>query len=283
MNKKKKLSLLLLILLLLGLLSASVLASRLGNLNKKKDDGVTIPIGDDAQKVSQSDEDEDVPLEAELVIKKDATIFCTYYEDGHVTVRSGDGDEVVAPGTMRNYNFALMNTKNASLDYELYITATVEGLEDTENFPVLGRMKGPDKWVIGKGGKYVPILKMPKRADTGVLAGGNIATYTFGWKWPFESGNDELDTMLGNMTIEEPIILKINIRIYAWNDEIPDKPGGEPPSPPTGDDFNIGFWMSLMIISLFAFVAVLAKDRKERGSVQEVIAQTAGGNEEKRE
>jgi len=280
MNKKKKLSILLLILLLLGLLTAAVLASRLGNLNKDDGDN-TISIGDDSGKVDTGDDD--APLEAELLVKKDATIFCTSYEKGHVTVLSGDGDKVIAPGTKWNYKFTLLNTKNASLDYEIHIKATVEGLEDTKNFPVLGRMRGPDKWVIGKGGRYVPVLEMPVTADKGVLAGGNTATYTFGWKWPFESGNDELDTLLGNMTIEEPIILKIHISVYAWNDEIPDKPGGDPPAPPTGDDFNIGIWMTLMIISLFVFVAVLAKEKKERSTVQAVLSRTSGEKEERRE
>lgn len=268
------------ILLLLGLLTAAVLASRLGNLNKDDGDN-TISIGDDSGKVDTGDDD--APLEAELLVKKDATIFCTSYEKGHVTVLSGDGDKVIAPGTKWNYKFTLLNTKNASLDYEIHIKATVEGLEDTKNFPVLGRMRGPDKWVIGKGGRYVPVLEMPVTADKGVLAGGNTATYTFGWKWPFESGNDELDTLLGNMTIEEPIILKIHISVYAWNDEIPDKPGGDPPAPPTGDDFNIGIWMTLMIISLFVFVAVLAKEKKERSTVQAVLSRTSGEKEERRE
>ena len=283
MSKKKKLSILLLILLLLGLLTAAVLASRLGNLNKKKDDGNTISIGDDSQKVSSDTEDDDAPLEANLMIYKDAKIFCTSYDDGRVTVLSADDDKVIAPGTKRNYKFTLYNSKNASLDYKLYVTATVEGLDNPNLLPVQARLKGPDKWVTGNYGNYIPVLDVNKAVDEGVLAGGNTATYVFGWQWLFE-GNDELDTMLGNMALEEPIILKINIRVYAWNDEIPDKPGGEKPdSPPTGDDFNIGFWMSAMIISLFAFVAVLARDRKERSYVQEILSQGANEDQNQRE
>ena len=284
MNKKKKLSLLLLILLLLGLLTAAVLASRLGNLNKKKDDSdATIAIGDDAERVNTEDSsDGDVPLEARLVVRKDAKIFCTSYEDGHVTVRSANGNKVIAPGTKWDYKFTLKNEKNASLDYKLYFSAEVEGLEKTGKFPVQARLKGPEKWAVGSSTKYVPVLKIDELVDEGVLAGGNTASYTFGWKWPF-NGDNEFDTMLGNLAIDHPIILKIHIWVYAWNDEIPDKPGGDPPAPPTGDNFNIGLWMSLMIISLLVFVAVLARDRKERSAVQAFLAQTADETEEKRE
>lgn len=278
MNNKKKLSILLLILLLLGLLTAAVLASRLGNLNKKKDDGNTISIGDDSQKVSS--DDEDAPLEAELVITKDATIFSTKYDDGRVTVLSNDDQKVIAPGTKRGYKFTLHNSKNASLDYIVYVTAKVEGLDNPRMLPVVARLRGPGKWVTGNYGHYIPVLDLNNIVDQGVLAGGNTATYVFGWQWPFE-GNDELDTMLGNMALEDPITLKINIRVYAWNDEIPDKPGGE--VPPTGDDFNIGFWMAAMVISLFAFVAVLARDRRERSRVQEFLAKASDVSEDKRE
>ena len=158
MSKKKKLSILLLILLLLGLLTAAVLASRLGNLNKKKDDGNTISIGDDSQKVSSDTEDEDAPLEANLMIYKDAKIFCTSYDDGRVTVLSADDDKVIAPGTKRNYKFTLYNSKNASLDYKLYVTATVEGLDNPNLLPVQARLKGPDKWVTGNYGNYIPVF-----------------------------------------------------------------------------------------------------------------------------
>jgi len=281
MNNKKKLSILLLILLLLGLLTAAVLASRLRNMNKNKDDGTTISIGDDARKVSNSD-GEDVPLEADLVVKRDLTMFCTYYEDGHVTVRSAGGDKVIAPGTKWDYKFSVMNNKSASLDYEMYMTVTVECENEFDYFPVQGRLKGPEKWLFGSAKKYIPLKEVGMRVDEGVLAAGHVANYKFGWKWPFE-GNDELDTMLGNLTAETPITVKIVIWIYAWNDEIPDKPGGERPSPPTGDDFNIAVWMTVMVLSLFAFVAVLAKDRKEQSKVQSVLARVAEKGEEKRE
>ena len=282
MNKgKKKLSILLLILLLLGLLTAAVLASRLGNLNKKKDDGtVTIPIGDDAKKVSEADED--APLEAEIKVESEGSIFRVSYDTGRVTVFSSNGEKLVAPGTKWNYKFKLINTKNTTLDYELYVSATVEGLEDQSLLPITARLKGPEKWVVGGAKEYVPLLDVNKIRDVGVLAADHSASYSFGWQWPFE-GDDELDTMLGNMTVEEPIRVKILIWVYAWTDEIPDKPGGDPPSPPTGDDFNIGLWMSVMIISLFVFVAVLGRDKKKRFCAREAILMPSGANEDQRE
>ena len=88
--------------------------------------------------------------------------------------------------------------------------------------------------------------------------------------------------MLGNTSFTNPIVLKLNIWVYAWNDKIPDKPGGEP-VPPTGDDFNIGIWMSLIIISMLVFIAVLARDRKKRGNARELIDKTSDDDEIKRE
>lgn len=283
---KKQLSILLLILLVLGLLSAAVLASRLGNQkNQKKDDGNTIPIGDDAERVSEDgEEDPDKPLEAELKVIHDDNLFRVSYSNdtGKVTVLSSEGDKVIAPGTIRYYNFSLLNTKDVSLDYELHVTVTIEGTDYV--IPVVARLKGPDKWVSGKGAAFVPVLDLNDLRERGVLAGGNRADYRFTWKWPFKEGEeaDEFDTMLGNLAMEGDLILRIRISIYAWTDEIPDKPGGYDPSPGTGESFNVTFWVTLMVLSLFAFVAVLARDKRRQTPVQEALGY-AEANQDKRE
>lgn len=279
----KTLSAILLLLLLLGLASAAVLASRIGDLTKRDDGTESIPIGDNASKDtdgSGSDAtDSEGNQEAELVFKKDLFIFKTSYnnENGEVTVLSGDGRKVVAPGTSWSYKFSLENVKDVSLNYSVSVQVIIEGTEILEidsAFPVQARMKGPADWLRGEGGAYVPVAELDGLKDNGVLASGNKADYRLTWKWPFESGEDgdSLDTLLGDLSaLKGDVSLTIRINIYATDSTDPDEPGGEP-IPPTGDDFSIGLWLSMMIISFFVFVAVLSREKRKLSPVQQALA-----------
>ena len=300
---KKKLSIILLILLFLGLLTAAVLASRMGFFTKQ-DAKNYYDISNDtggntgSDVVSQTTEeqtanDTNAPGDERadgVVIVEEVKIFkVSYNETGEVTVKTCDGDKLIAPGTNWKYDFTVRNTETFSMDYTLRVEAFVTGTELT--LPVLGRMKGPNGWMTAGEGEYVPVLELDGLSHNGVLAGGNTEDYKLSWKWPFESGvgsdleaADAFDTMLGNLAVDEDLVLTIRFYIYAEADIDPEQPGGDKPySPGTGDDFRIGFWLAAMIISLLVFIAVLAREKKERTAVQEALAYGVGERENKEE
>ena len=265
-NNRKKIPVILLILLILGLISSVLLSSVLnGMLQRKKQNN--IPIGDDiSSDVVSSDggegEDNQMPLD-EFKVVHSKRIFCVSNANGkgETTALSDDGEKIIAPGTSWNYSFSLQNTKNFTLRYAVRTEAIIEGLDEGMTLPVLSRLKGPNGWLTKQGNQYTPVLELNDILDNGVLSPNTEAKYRLGWQWPFESGNDELDTMLGDLALEKDITLYINIYVYAREETDQDIYGGEP-IPGTGDDFRIGFWLAAMIISLFAFIAVLANSRR---------------------
>ena len=269
-GKRRRVAIILLLLAILLLLSMVALASRIGGFTwfEKKNE---IPIGEET--VSSEDDNQNTetkkPLSAEMVVEHDVEIFRVSYANGEaqVTVLSGNGDKLIAPGTSWEYAFTLRNAKDVAIDYTMRVEARVEGMEDVDgSLPVTARLSGPDGWLTDESGSYIPVLGLNDVNDSGVLSRGNIADYQLEWQWPFESGGeeaDEFDTMLGNIAaLDHDIILYINIIVEAEADTDPDAIGGV--SPPTGDDFSAALWVTLMVVSLFAFVFVLIRNGEEK-------------------
>ena len=269
-GKRRRVAIILLLLAILLLLSMVALASRIGGFTwfEKKNE---IPIGEET--VSSEDDNQNTetkkPLSAEMVVEHDVEIFRVSYANGEaqVTVLSGNGDKLIAPGTSWEYAFTLRNAKDVAIDYTMRVEARVEGMEDVDGLlPVTARFSGPDGWLTDEGGSYIPVLGLNEVNDSGVLSGGNIADYKLEWQWPFESGGEEadaFDTMLGNMAaFDHDIVLYINIIVEAEADTDPDAIGGV--SPGTGDDFSAALWVTLMVVSLFAFVFVLIRNGEEK-------------------
>lgn len=127
------------------------------------------------------------------------------------TVVSAKGDTVIAPGTQGEYTFRLNNPD----DVEVLYSVTLDGLfsvEDTEHLiPILVRMKGRDGgYLIGSDQDWAYISELKAISDAGTLKGKTSRYYTIEWTWPYESGNDALDTMLGNgeLSIDGAPLLK---------------------------------------------------------------------------
>lgn len=258
---RKKVSILLLILLILGLITTVLLASLLNGMSKKKKRNY-VPIDNNtSSSVSSGEGDAD---EGEFRLVHSKKIFCSSYKNGKgkVTVLSDDGKKVIAPGTSWNYSFSLHNDKSIKLRYTMRMEAVVEGLDKGLTLPVVSRVKGPRGWLTKDGANYTPVMDLNKVVENGVLSPNTIADYKLSWQWPFESGDDELDTLLGDTAANDhDITLYINIYVYACEETDEEVQGGDP-IPSTGDNFSVGFWLATMIISMFAFIAVLANARR---------------------
>ncbi|MBR5558829.1 MAG: hypothetical protein IKU72_01115 [Oscillospiraceae bacterium] len=202
-------------------------------------------------------------------------IFRTSYsEDGYtVTVQSGNGDKIIAPGTENKYTFKLKNNASALMDYTVSMEATIQPAGIT--IPVEGRMSRYDGlWVAGGEDSYVDITAMNGQLDQASLHGGRFVYYTLDWRWPFD-GNDELDTLLGDMAAHEDISLTIVITTTATERTAPPGGGGGGGSDPddpigiippdTGDISQSQMWMIIALIA-FALLMLLmfAEEREKR-------------------
>jgi LPXTG-motif cell wall-anchored protein len=176
----------------------------------------------------------------------DVEIFRISYKNGsgQVTVNSSNGDKLLAPGTTNRYQFALENTGNVALDYTLSMEAYFS--HQDHPIPIYARVvdyKG--NYLLGTAENTVDVLGLNDVQKSGSLTAGYIAPYTLEWEWPFEL-DDQYDTMLGNMAVDEDITLTIVIKTTASYSEKPDTEAG---LPQTGDDTNILLLTGLMVAS----------------------------------
>ncbi len=191
-------------------------------------------------------------------------IFCVSYVNGEqvITVNSGNGDKVIAPGTENSYTFKLKNTGNVALDYTVEIDACFTPA-DIE-IPITGRLNRYDgKWVVGGKDEYAKVSVLDTAEDNATLGAGKYTYYTLDWLWPFESGNDELDTMLGNLAVDQELTFTIVIKTTATESSNPYDDSGITP-PQTGDNTNLTLWIVLAVSSFAMMIFLLFYQKKEK-------------------
>lgn len=207
-------------------------------------------------------------------MEAEAEIFKFSYdnESGKTTVIGveGNDDKLIAPGTSNLYQFTLSNPGNVALDYTLTMEAWVTGTE--LRIPVIVRLWDyTNKYIVGSSDGMVDVMELNTVEEKAELAAGRYAVYTLEWEWPFEWGDDEYDTMLGDLAAfgEEDLVLHIVIRTVAEYDDEPDDPdAGETTPPKTGDKAPLVLLILLCIgsfIGLLAmFIAFIKSGRKEK-------------------
>ena len=265
-----------LILVILVAASTIVMAERMSGYYL--DDTGAIPITNEIQEMEEDSDEvteeastaenaefgvEDV--EGEWTTNTKVDIFRVSYENGEnvVTVLSDDGEKVIAPGTNNAYSFKLKNTGDVPVSYEMNVKAyiTPEGTD----IPVKARVSRYDGiWLAGDKDNFVDVLELNNIEEKANLGSGKYTYYTLDWQWPFEQGTDELDTLLGNMAVDEDLVLTIEIQTTAQADESADDDGII--SPKTGDDFHTVLWIAIavcMIALIFLLLFTRRKDDEE--------------------
>lgn len=190
-------------------------------------------------------------------------IFKVSYENGQqeVTVNSSDGDKLIAPGTENSYVFKLKNTGNVALDYTVTVDAyiTPEGTP----IPVTGRLSRCDgKWIVGSSEGYGDVAALNAGEDSATIGAGKYTYYTLDWLWPYESGDDELDTSLGNSAVDEDLTFTIVISTTAEGNYAPTEDVGRIP-PKTGDEMNLALWSALGVGALILLVILIVYQVKD--------------------
>ena len=191
-------------------------------------------------------------------------VFSISDENGEkkITVQSSNEDKVIAPGTEFSYVFKIKNTGNVALDNEVQVNAYIT--PDDVIIPITGRLSRYDgKWIAGDKENYAEVDELDLAADVTTIGAGKYAYYVLDWKWPFESGDDELDTMLGDMSVTQEITFTLEVTTYSVESPDPGADGGIG-APQTGDTSNLMLWLSLAIGALFILLILFFIDRKDR-------------------
>lgn len=163
------------------------------------------------------------------------------------------------------YTFWLKNTGNTAVDYEMELEAYLT--PDKAELPVDARMKSYEgAYLLGNDSKWDSVLKLDGIRDKATLGVNRYAQYTLEWQWPYESGDDDYDTWLGNQAVNEDIALTIVIRTTASANIEPGAGGG---LPKTGDTSNITFYIILAGAALFVMVLILFLAVGRRGEQEE--------------
>ena len=139
------------------------------------------------------------------------------------TVVSADGAKVIAPGTRNAYKLDISNNTEEDLYYGFKVYAEVKNSPERNGeplkLPVELTVTGPDKdqTLVGldgeSGHKYLNGYSIRK---------GRVQSFAFTWKWDYETGDDEADTLWGNASAgadpgKEPE-LDVYIQIYMGKD-----------------------------------------------------------------
>lgn len=191
-------------------------------------------------------------------------IFRVSYANGQqvITVNNDNGEKLIAPGTENSYTFKLKNTGNVALDYTVSVDAYFTPGDIV--IPITGRISRYDgRWLAGDKNTYADIQALDSAEDKDTLSAGRYSYYTLEWLWPYESGNDELDTLLGNMAVDQDLIFTVVIKTTAAESGDPQAVGGLK-SPQTGDTSNITLWLVLLAASaLVLLLLILLPKRQE--------------------
>lgn len=190
-------------------------------------------------------------------------IFRVSYVNGEkvITVNSDNGDKLIAPGTENSYTFKLKNTGNVALDYTVAVDAYFTPGDIV--IPITGRISRHDsEWIVGDKNTYADVKDLDQAEDTATLGAGRYAYYTLDWLWPYESGNDDLDTLLGNMAVEQELVFTIVITTIATESSDPYVDWGIN-SPQTDENSHITLWITLMVVCFTTLILLAILTRQK--------------------
>lgn len=161
----------------------------------------------------------------------DVSIFQTSYENGEklTTVLSQTGDKIIAPGTISTYDFCICNEGNVAIAYDLNFSFlfSIEGMQmDVGTFPLLIRLRrNASEYLVGGKDSWVAIQSDKLGEYKGILGVNSYEHFILEIQWAFE-GNDIMDTVLGNTSVDVPVSLHFEIDSTAQEHFDPKAKGG---------------------------------------------------------
>lgn len=194
-------------------------------------------------------------------------IFRSTYKDGkgEAIVISQTGDKVLAPGSTSSYKFAMYNNGNMAVMYETDIdfALLVNGKESTTTqLPLKVKLyTDSGKYLVGSENEWTNINDVEIDSYISQLGASSYEGFTLEVKWDYESGNDELDTLLGNQSAasdgknNKGVSVDLKINTYAEEHIDPTAKGGTVVNEEGRDEVEHGgtvriLWFILLFINI---------------------------------
>ena len=163
---------------------------------------------------------------------KEVTIFKKNYVngEGETTVVSQDGTKLIAPGTQSTYKFTMYNNGNMAVVYEIDLDFELKIGDKIQNevlFPLKARLLIENGcYLIGDETEWVNVADATLSKHVSVLGARSYETFVLELLWEFDGGNDALDTMYGDASVEKGVKLTLGINTYAEEHIDPAATGG---------------------------------------------------------
>lgn len=193
-------------------------------------------------------------------------------ENGDITVRSAGKDKVIAPGTEGSYTFDLKNTGTKTADYKVWVETRIDS--KITGMPLQTRMSGADGWLLGGKNEWKQASDLDGISTEEELDAGKSAEYVIYWQWPFEQGTDEMDTNLGNLTVNQQLTYTVIIHTLATESTKGSAGGtGETTEKKdsvlskivkTGDTSHILMWSIILAAAAVMIFLVLFRRKREK-------------------
>lgn len=187
--------------------------------------------------------------DSSAAIDKDGAIRLSMFRPEYTNVASGDGGNVVAPGTDNHTKIRLRNAGGNPISYK----AVLYRLDETQ-VPLAARLTGAEPTVsygLPAGVENDQVIQ----AVGGELKGSSVKVLDIDWLWDFEGGpeEDRADTALGN----KELLDQVKYGLYIV---VTDNYTGTSMSPKTGDDAPVVLCLILCAASMWGIVALTAWD-----------------------
>ena len=163
---------------------------------------------------------------------KEVTIFKANYVngEGETTVVSQDGTKLIAPGTQSTYKFTMYNNGNMAVVYETDLDFELKIGDKIQNegvFPLKARLSTENGYyLIGDETEWVNVADATLSKHVSVLGARSYETFVLELLWEFDGGNDALDTLYGDLSVEKGVTLTLGINTYAEEHIDPAATGG---------------------------------------------------------
>ncbi len=175
------------------------------------------------------------------------------------TVQSGDGRNVVAPGTTKSNIVRLQNNVSGSITY----TAVLYEIKNDPSIPVTATVSAAGaasttSYILPSGVTQDQVVQ----AITGTVSGKQRVDFDTTWNWTYEDSaqQDAIDTTLGIQGGAKEVTVGLYIIVEDGNSYV------TPENPSTGDNSNVGMYAVLMVVSFVLLILLLRDRRREEES-----------------
>lgn len=182
-------------------------------------------------------------------IRPDGSAEIDLFDATYPGVQSGDGRNVIAPGTGKETTLRLRNFVLGKVKYRV-VLYWLKQREDIPVYPVMTAAQSvpKDDYPLPEGVTEADVISV----YGGTIPGGEARDFVISWDWDFyvDDAQDVIDTALGNEVPPGEISVGVYIVVEDNNSYV---------NPKTSDDSGLWLHLALMLLSFIALVLVTAE------------------------